>query len=174
MVKKVLAILPVSIGGRLTTNSIINGFRQNDCDVVVYDELFGENFEKLLKQNFDLIVGYDFSGLKIKIDNNLNIKSCNYFSDEIRSKTSGPEWQKYLPYLKNDDNYTFYWDEHLAQQENFKNLFYMPHFVDFEIYKDLKIPPTYDVMFAGRLDTDFRLNFFENLMEKLPDVQFAW
>ena len=39
MRKKVLAILPVSIGGRLTTNSIIDGYKQNNCDVVVFDEL---------------------------------------------------------------------------------------------------------------------------------------
>ena len=38
--KKILAILPISIGGRLTTNSIIDGYRQNNCDVTVYDELF--------------------------------------------------------------------------------------------------------------------------------------
>ena len=33
MKKKILAILPVSIGGRLTTNSIIDGYKQNNCDV---------------------------------------------------------------------------------------------------------------------------------------------
>ena len=37
--RKILAILPVSIGGRLTTNSIIDGFRQNNYKVTVYDEL---------------------------------------------------------------------------------------------------------------------------------------
>ena len=97
MKKKILAILPISIGGRLTTNSIINGYRQNGCEVTVYDELFDENLEEILKENFHQIVGYDFSGLKIKIDNKLNIPSVNYFSDDIRSKTSGPEWEKYLP-----------------------------------------------------------------------------
>ena len=44
----------------------------------------------------------------------------NYFSDDIRSKASGPEWEKYLPYLENDDNYTFYWDKVLTSYENFK------------------------------------------------------
>ena len=45
MKKKVLAILPISIGGRLTTSSIIDGLRQNDCLVEVYDELFDNNLE---------------------------------------------------------------------------------------------------------------------------------
>ena len=73
MKKNILAILPISIGGRLTTSSIIDGYRQNGCDVTVFDELFGNNFDEVLKNSYDQILGYDFSGLKIKIDNNLKI-----------------------------------------------------------------------------------------------------
>ena len=174
MKKRILAILPISIGGRLTTSSIIDGYRQNKCSVTVYDELFDKNLKKLLKQEFDLIVGYDFSGLKIKIDNNLQIPSVNYFSDDIRSKTSGPEWEKYLPYLEAKDNYTFYWDKVLTSYENFKNIHYLPHFVNFDIYKDLNTKPEFDIMFAGRLDTDYRLSFFEELVLKLPKLKIAW
>ncbi len=29
-------------------------------------------------------------------------------------------------------------------------------------------------MFAGRLDTDYRLSFFEELFTKLPHLKFAW
>lgn len=172
--KKILAILPISIGGRLTTSSIIDGFKQNNCNVVVFDELFDTNLSEILQQDFDYIVGYDFSGLKIKIDNNLNYPSINYFSDDIRSKTSGPEWEKYLPYLEDNDNYTFYWDKVLTSYENFKNINYLPHFVNFDIYKDLDNEPQFDVMFAGRLDTDYRLSFFEELVLKLPELKIAW
>lgn len=171
---KILAILPISIGGRLTTSSIIDGFRQNGCVVRVFDELFDKNPDDYLDDDYDFIVGYDFSGLKIKIDNNLPWRSLNYFSDDIRSKASGPEWEKYLPYLENDDNYTFYWDKVLTEYENFKNINYLPHFVNFEIYKDMEIEPEFDVMFAGRLDTDYRLSFFEELITKLPDLRIAW
>ena len=172
--KKILAILPVSIGGRLTTSSIIDGFRQNNCDVTVYDEIFDEMTDELLDSDYDYIAGYDFSGLKIKIDNKLKMPSINYFSDDIRSKTSGPEWEKYLEYLNEDDNYTFYWDKVLTGYENFKNIHYLPHFVNFEIYKDLGIEPEFDIMFAGRLDTDYRLSFFEELITKLPHLKVAW
>ena len=172
--KKILAILPVSIGGRLTTNSIINGFKQNNCDVIVYDELFDKNLKEIINSNYDYILGYDFSGLKIKIDNNLKMPSINYFSDDIRSRTSGEEWEKYLLYLENDDNYTFYWDRALTSYETFKNLHYLPHFVDFEIYKESQIEPEFDLMFAGRLDTDYRLSFFEELITKLPNLKIAW
>ena len=174
MKKKILVILPISIGGRLTTNSIIDGYRQNNCEVTVFDELFDNNLDERLKGKYDQIVGYDFSGLKIKIDNKLDIPAVNYFSDDIRSKTSGPEWEKYLPYLENDDNYTFYWDKALTSYETFKNIYYLPHFVNFDIYKDMGITPEFDVMFAGRLDTDYRLSFFEELVLKLPHLKIAW
>ncbi|MBQ7125631.1 hypothetical protein IJO12_00930 [bacterium] len=171
---KVLAILPISIGGRLTTNSIIDGMRQNDCQVKVFDELFDKDLSIVLADKYDYILGYDYSALKIKIDNNLKMPSINYFSDDIRSITSGPEWEKYIPYLEQDDNYTFYWDKELTNYETFKNIHYLPHFVNFDIYKDLKLEPEYDVMFAGRLDTDYRLSFFEELVLKLPELKFAW
>ena len=172
--KRILAILPVSIGGRLTTSSMIDGFRQNGCEVVVFDELFDRNLQEVISDKYDFIAGYDFSGLKIKVDNGLKIPSINYFSDDIRSKTSGDEWEKYLPYLEEDDNYTFYWDKVLTEYENFKNIHYLPHFVNFEIYKDLGVEPEFDLMFAGRLDTDYRLSFFEELVMKLPRLNVAW
>lgn len=175
MEKNILAILPISIGGRLTTNSIINGYIQNNCNVVVFDELFNSNLSEILKQNtFHQLVGYDFSPLKIKIDNNLKLPCVCYFSDDIRSSASGPEWEKYLPYLENDDVYTFYWDKVLTSYENFKNIHYLPHFVDFDIYKDLNTKPKFDIMFAGRLDSDYRLSFFEELVLKLPELKIAW
>ena len=71
----ILAILPESIGGRLTTGSLIAGFEQNNCNVTVYDELFEDNLNEVLKGDYDYIAGYDFSGLKIKIDNDLKIPS---------------------------------------------------------------------------------------------------
>lgn len=172
--REILAILPESIGGRLTTASMIDGFRQNDCEVTVFDELFDNNLQEILQNSYNIIAGYDYSGLKIKVDNNLTIPSINYFSDDLRSKTSGPQWEKYLQYLENNDNYTFYWDKVLTDYETFPNINYLPHFVNFDVYKDLGKKPEYDVMFAGRLDTDYRLSFFEELITKLPTLKIAW
>lgn len=172
--KNILAILPESIGGRLTTSSLISGFEQNGCNVTVYDELFDNNFEDVLKGHYDYIAGYDFSGLKLKVDNKLDIPSINYFSDDIRSNTSGKYWEEYLPYLEDDDNFTFYWDKQLTECESFKNLHYLPHFVNTDIYSDSGVEPEYDVMFAGRLDTDFRLGFFEELVMRMPHLKIAW
>lgn len=167
---KILGILPISIGGRLTTSSILDGFRQLGHTVIVYDEL-KDNYS--LENNYDLIVGYDFSPVKLKRDNNLSMKCVAYFSDEIRNRTSGPHWKELLENLERDDVYTFYWDRELVKQENFKNLFYLPHFVNTEIYKNKDIPIESDVMFAGRLDTDYRLNMIVDLVENLG-VSFKW
>ena len=174
MKKKILAILPISIGGRLTTSSIIDGYRQNNCIVTIYDELQDKNLKEILSQDFDQIVGYDYSAIKLKVQNRLKQPTVNYFSDNIKNSTSGPEWEKYYPYLNKKNNYTFYWDKVLAEQEDIKNLYYLPHFVNFDIYKDLDTTPEFDVMFAGRLDTEYRLNFFEKLMEMNQNLKFAW
>lgn len=173
----ILGILPHSIGGRLTISSIFDGFVQNGHAVEIFDELKQNDFLNFINgKKYDYIVGYDFSGLKLKVDNNLTIPTINYFSDVIESKASGVgnEWEKYLPYLNNDDNFTFYWDRVLAEKSEIKNLYYMPHFVNTEIYKKTSIKKEYDIMFAGRLDTDFRLNFFIELMQYFPGLKFAW
>lgn len=167
---KILGILPISIGGRLTTSSILDGFRQLGHTVVVYDEL---KDDYSLNDSYDLIVGYDFSPVKLKRDYNLSMKCVAYFSDEIRNRTSGPHWKELLEDLERGDVYTFYWDRELVKQENFKNLFYLPHFVNTEIYKNKDIPIESDVMFAGRLDTDYRLNMIVDLVENLG-VSFKW
>ena len=167
---KILGILPISIGGRLTTSSILDGFRQLGHTVIVYDEL---KDDYSLNDSYDLIVGYDFSPVKLKRDYNLSMKCVAYFSDEIRNRTSGPHRKELLEDLKRDDVYTFYWDRELVKQENFKNLFYLPHFVNTEIYKNKDIPIESDVMFAGRLDTDYRLNMIVDLVENLG-VSFKW
>lgn len=168
---KVLGVLPESIGGRLTTSSLIDGFKLLGYQVLIYDVL-KDTFQ--IDNEYDLIVGYDFSALKIKKDNCLRVKSVNYFSDEIRSRTSGPFWEELLPMLNTDDNYTFYWDRELVKKEQFKNIFYLPHFVNTKIYYDKRLLPEMDVMFAGRLDTDYRLNMIVELVETMPNVKFRW
>ena len=51
--KKILGILPHSIGGRLTTLSILDGFRLNGFEIVIFDELKNDDF---------WIVGTDMNG----------------------------------------------------------------------------------------------------------------
>lgn len=167
----VLAILPVSIGGRLTTSSIIDGFRQNGINTTVFDELYDTNFNA--KIHYDLIVGYDFSPLRFKLCNNLSAKCICYFSDEIYSKAAGPDWQELQKDLYRKDVFTFFWDEAMLSQYDFKNIYYLPHFVNFDLYKPCH-KDKFDVMFAGRLDTDYRLNLFTELMKALPEYKFAW
>ncbi len=175
----ILAILPHSIGGRLTTSSIIDGFCQNNCNVIIFDELKQDlkYFEKILSaKNFDFIVGYGFSPINLVNKFNLDCKVIAYFSDEIDKPTAGMGFEHYKELLNKDNVYNFYWDKELClkMQNEITNLFYMPHFVNTNIYKPLNIKPQYDVMFAGRLDSDYRLNFWMELIKSMPDVKFCW
>lgn len=173
MTLKALAILPVSIGGRLTTSSIIDGLKQNNINVTVFDELYDELSEEIISSNYDFLVGYDFSPLEFKLKHSLDSKCLCYFSDDIQSKTSGPNWESLYKELNRDDVFTFFWDRKAISKHNFKNIYYLPHFVNFELYTP-NHNDEFDVMFAGRLDTDFRLNFFIKLMKNLPNLKFAW
>jgi len=166
---KILGILPESIGGRLTISSIFDGFKMFGADVVVYDKLSPTVISDF---NFDYVLSYDFTGIKFKVENNLDIKTINYFSDVIQNKTSGDDWEKYVGELNKKENYTFYWDRELAKSE--KNVFYLPHFVNTEIYKNINDKPEFDVMFAGRLDTKQRLDLIESVVSKCPQFNFCW
>src|SRR5574344_310265 len=171
----VLAIFPISIGGRLTTSSIIDGFKLLNHNIDIFDELKNDDFKNFYKtKNYDLIVGYDFSPIRFKFQYNLPQKCVAYFSDEIQNRTSGDDWENLINYLNREDVYTFYWDRELSKKEKIQNLFYLPHFVNSEIYKPTNENIDNDVMFAGRLDSDYRLNMIEKLVNDLPDVKFSW
>lgn len=167
---KILAIMPISIGGRLTTSSFIDGFVQNGFEVIVYDELKNDNFLDYLSDDFEYIIGYDFSPIKLKKDYKLNIPLIAYFSDDINLKTAGVDYDKLKNEIYKKDNHIFYWDRTLAKKEK---LPYLPHFVNLEIYKNF-LKPEKDVLFMGRLDTQLRLETFINLNKMLPDLSFSW
>lgn len=171
----ILAVLTDSIGGRLTSSSIIDGFRALGHNVVVYDNL-ADNDMKIVKDNYDFIFGYDFTGIEFACKNKIKSLIVNYFSDVIEDEHSGKNWEKFYPCLFNDNSFTFYWDKTLCSQkkEEIKNLFYLPHFVNTDIYKNTNAKIEYDVMFAGRLDTDFRLHTFLHAIKSFPDLNFGW
>ena len=168
--KKILGIMPHSIGGRLTTSSILDGFRENNFEVIIYDELKQDNFNEFLNKDYKYIVGYDFSPIKLKIDYNLNFPCIAYFSDVIEQKTSGVGYLEYNKYLNNSDIYIFYWDRELSKNTNY---FYQPHFVNTNIYKNY-LKPVCDIAFMGRLDTNLRLNMFLELNKKLKDIKIRY
>lgn len=175
----ILISLPHSIAGRLIMSSMRDGFIQNGYIVSMFDEIYQpkEHFDTLISNNkFDFIAGYDFAGLKLKIDNNLQIPCINYFSDIIEAPTSGEGYKEYKKYLNRSDSYTFYWDKELYEiaKQEIKNIFYMPHFVNTELYKPTTQTPQIDIMFAGRLDTDFRLKTWLELVKAFPDKTCAW
>ncbi len=173
----ILVIIPHSIAGRLIVKSLADGFEQNGFSVDFYDEMTQNNFSEFIKdKDYKYITGYDFSPLKLKVDNKLKMPCICYFADVIESKAAGvgEDFDKYIPFLNEKDVYTFYWDKELAKQADYKNLFYMPMFVNTEVYKPMDIEKEYDIMFAGRLDTDYRLEMTIDLMKMFSNLNFAW
>lgn len=178
MKKKILGILPESIGGRLTIKSLFKGFELCGFEVFVVDKL-DKNAQIIIKSldmyDYEFILSYDFVGIELKTDLELNIKTVNYFSDVIESSCSGAYWNKYYDKLKEKDNFVFYWDKNLTNKANpdIANIFYLPHAVDIYTYKNLHLKSEYDVMFAGRLTYGIRTQRFLNLLNALPYVNFA-
>lgn len=174
----ILAILPHSIGGRLTTSSIIDGLIDNEFNVSVFDELTDTEliFKSLIKKDFDYIIGYNFSALQLANKHNLNCKVINYFSDEIDKPQAGKGYEDYKKLLNQKKCFTFYWDKSLCEKikSEINTIFYLPHFVSTKTYTQTNSKPIYDVMFAGRLDTDYRLNLWVNLVKSMPNTKFAW
>jgi len=177
--KKILAILPESIGGRLTMTSLFNGFEQcgYDCEII---DMLKDNEEKnkeINAEKYDFLVSYDFVGIKFKTDYNLDIKTINYFSDVIESDCSGTYWKDYYDKLQDESNFVFYWDNVLTKkaikEKKFLNISYLPHSVDIDVYQNTHLPPKYDVMFAGRLTYGIRCERFLKIIKALPDVKFA-
>jgi len=148
--------------------TILDGCKQNGFLVDVFDKLNDNEFKK--NNKYDYIIGYDFSAIKIKIDNNLSYPCIAYFADRPNSLTSGSYYAEYLKYLNNEDIYSFCWDKEFAKEFNMR---YLPLFVNCEVYKNKK-EPSCDIVFFGRLDTEIRLKIFLKLNKILPELSFKW
>ena len=176
---QILAIMPESIGGRLTSSSLFDGFRLLGHDVEVFDALFEpvDAVKSLVEEkDFDFVASYDYTAIIYKTKLGLKIPSINYFSDVIDDEHSGKYWREYYDFLNEDENYVFYWDRELCEKKKneIKNLFYMPHFVNTMVYRNLGLRTEYELMFAGRLDSDFRLRTVVTLMKKFKHLRFGW
>ena len=170
---KILAILPHSIAGRLIVSSMADGFLSLGFQVDVFDELFGSDFKGAFeKENYKYLTSYDFCAINLKRKNGIEAKTLNFFGDEIQDPHSGEGWNLFYEDLKDNSNLSYIWDKELFDNENNPNMTYLPHFVNTDIYKKLDTEKKYDVMFMGRLDTDFRLNNFKRILDEIPSLAF--
>ena len=170
---KILAILPHSIAGRLIVSSMADGFSSLGFKVDIFDELFGSDFKSAFeKENYKYLTSYDFCAINLKRKNGIEAKTLNFFGDEIQDPHSGEGWNLFYDDLKDDSNLSYIWDKELFEKENNKNMMYLPHFVNTDIYKKLDVEKKYDVMFMGRLDTEFRLNNFKRILDEVPSLAF--
>lgn len=175
---RLLAILPESIGGRLTLSSLISGFNKCNIKLKVLDSLsknFISDINKVSQNKYDYIFSYDYTGYVIQKDYNLDIPIISYFSDSITTELASNKWETFYPELKNEKNYTFYWDhEHTkALKGEIKNLYYLPHCVDTDVYKNLNLLKVHDIMFAGRLTFPGRIEIITSIFKKFPNIKLA-
>lgn len=170
---KILFILPHSIAGRLIVSSIKDGFETFGFECSFYDEIYGGEFlEEFSKKDYKYLISYDFTAINLKIKNNIKVKTLNFFGDKIQDPHSGEGWDKLYNELFSPDNLSFFWDKEDIKVENNPQMIYLPHFVNTEIYKNLNLKKEFDVMFMGRLDTDYRLKTFESVLKKFKSVAY--
>lgn len=175
---KILSILPESIAGRLIISGLIEGFKSNNVEIDVIDEL-KNTVEKELKliniSEYDYLLSYDYTAIILNKDYNLNLKTLNYFSDVIESDYSGKSWEIYYNELLNSNTYVFYWDKKLYEslKDKIPNIYYLPLSINTNVYKKLSLKKDYDIMFAGRLTFENRLSKLLMIEEKFPDKRIA-
>lgn len=170
---KILAILPHSIAGRLIVKSMADGFSSLGYKVDFFDELFGKDFKSAYeKENYKYLTSYDFCAINLKRKNKIEAKTLNFFGDEIQDPHSGEGWDLFYEDLKDESNLSYIWDKELFENEKNPNMMYLPHFVNTDVYKNMHLEKKYDVMFMGRLDTDFRLNNFKRILDEIPSLAF--
>lgn len=175
---KILSILPESIAGRLIISGLIEGFKSNNIEINVIDELKSPVEEELKLMNiseYDYLLSYDYTAIKLNKDYALNLKTLNYFSDVIESDYSGRSWEKYYNELFNSNTYVFYWDRTLYEslKDKMPNIYYLPLSVNTSVYKNLYLEKEYDIMFAGRLTFENRLNKLLMIEEKFPEARIV-
>lgn len=170
---KILAILPHSIAGRLIVASMADGFTSLGFKVDKFDKLFEKDFSRTFKkENYKYLTSYDFCAINLKRKNNIEAKTLNFFGDEIQDPHSGEGWNLFYDDLKDSSNLSYIWDKELFENEKNSNMMYLPHFVNTDIYKNMHLEKKYDVMFMGRLDTDFRLNNFKRILDEIPSLAY--
>lgn len=178
MLKKILGILPESIGGRLTLSSLLDGFKYCGFKVDLLDKL-NPDIHNILKSlnicDYAYLVSYDYTAIELKNNLHLDIPTINYFSDEIDSNLAGKYWQEYFDELIKPDNYTFYWDKELTNRlkKRIPNIYFLPHAINTNVYKNLHLEPEYDIMFAGRLTFNNRLQTVSKIAASFPQRTIA-
>lgn len=176
--KKFLGILPESIAGRLIISGLLDGFEKIGYQVYRFDQLKQslKEFKNIVgKDKYDFLLSYNYTALEYRAYLNLNIAVINYFSDVIESDLAGKKWQKYYKELKTPSTYTFYWDKKLTGelQKKIHNINYLPLFVNTDIYRNLNLKTEYDLMFAGRLTFENRLELLLLIENHFPDARIA-
>ncbi len=165
--KKILAILPKSIAGKIIIEGLASGFELNKCRVLKknIDEL---QTEDLLNFKPDAILGYDYSFLMDDAATKSVEESCCknivcYFADEPKGRFALGDKNHLYETLKKYNPKIFIWDRNFL--EDFENSVYLPlavnpekYLCDFSGYK-------YDISFVGRPLTGVRQKILAQMVK---------
>lgn len=173
---KLIAILPQNITGRIIISGLIEGFKSHRVEVDIFDHLT-TNFKELYLDSslYSYVLGHNYSAIEFKKITKLDLKTISYFSQTINPGKVNKEFLPLYQMLKKDDSYSFYWDQSFTERskKQIKNLYYLPLFVNTNIYKNYNLKPKYDIIFAGRLNFKERIESIIDIINLFPKLKIA-
>lgn len=168
--KKVLVILPNSIGGEKVLTGFAQGFKSNGCYVLKKDirELKIQDIEKF---NPNIIFGYDYSYLystdeKLKeyIKSKQNeIKLVHYFADIPYEKFACLNKPELYEEFKKTKAISYIWDE--TYVNSLPNCKYLPMAINYKSYRTEE-NKKYQITFVGRPLMDKRQEVLASLIKR--------
>ena len=168
--KKVLVIIPNSIGGEKIMIGFAQGFKSNGCYVLKKDvqELEIEDIKKFQP---DIIFGYDYSFLYsdnnelkdyIKTKQN-EIKLIHYFADVPNEKFAYINKPELYEEFKKIKAISYIWDE--TYTSTLPNCKYLPMAINYKSYRTEE-DKKYQITFVGRPLLDKRQEIIAALIKK--------
>ncbi len=167
--KKVLIILPNSIGGTLVMKGFKQGFKSNGCFVLEKDlrELTIENIKQF---NPDIIFGYDYGFLfgddkelsEYIIANKDRYKLIHYFADEPQNKFAFVNKPYLYEKFKTIGAISYIWDKDFVQDLPFCS--YLPLAVNYKAYRPQE-SSHYDISLVLRPVTEKRQKIVSALIK---------
>jgi len=167
--KKVLIILPQSIGGEKVLRGFAEGFKANGCFVQIKDlRKLTVSDVKIFKP--DIIFGYDYgflysSNLELKkyIKSLQNkIKLVHYFADVPNEKFAYVDRPDLYDEYKSISAISYIWDK--SYLDLLPNCRYLPMAINYKSYRHID-SKKYDISFVGRPLTDKRQEFLALLIK---------
>lgn len=153
--KKILNILPDSIGGALVIRGFGEGFKANSCHVLQKD-LRELKIEDVKQYKPDIIFSYDYGFMRSEddelkkyiIEHKNEYKLVHYFADKPDGKLAYVNSPELYEEFKKLNAVSFVWDKDFVNE--LPGAKYLPLAVNTKAYKIDAVDKKYDITFVGR------------------------